>query len=323
MDMINSNKNFKSKQAKQLIMSTEEYSYFMRYLAIKEKLEIGNQEYLFLKRDQTDDVLNRNVIGKWSTVLESHLHLSVKINTNVWRQSLCTIFSQNISDLPTQSKIDRHVGHTRRLGEIFYELNSKTVDAIVTARAVENDLSDNVTKAIEEKTVDAVVANEWCIRGKTFESIVTPTNEMIADVDTSALNETMGNKSDLSNSEGESDMAANVLARGLTNSNEDESDADDENTLLSEATETKLSSTDKIVSFLTKTARKLRLNGEQYCCVAEYYDRCLKGIETRNQRTLFCDVQKIHQSKEASYDHINFLIKKLSNWKEQGFPEFQ
>ena len=76
--MNNSNKNFKSEPAKEILISTEEYSFFMRSLPVKEKLGIGSKKNLFLKRDQADENLNRNIIGK-GVLLESYHELDVKV----------------------------------------------------------------------------------------------------------------------------------------------------------------------------------------------------------------------------------------------------
>ena len=134
--MRNTNKLFRKETVRRVILSCDEFDYLLRYIALKEKLGLGEQEHLFLEMDQINEDVRKNVCSKWYVPLEKVIGMKIKLNSNVWRHSICTIFSQFVSDLRTQKSLDRHIGHTRRIAENFYEMQPKEIDANVTSHAI-------------------------------------------------------------------------------------------------------------------------------------------------------------------------------------------
>ena len=332
LEIMKSNKNFKNEAAKQLIMTYKEYTYMMRYLAIKENLKIGSQIYLFLKRNQTDENLNRNVIGKWHNVLETHLKLEVKINTRIWRQSMCTIFSEQVTDMVTQNSLDRHIGHSRKVAQLFYEIKCKMVDACVTSRAVDTVLESQgdgaenpkkttlVERVLDENPMTMKDFDEtpsiWQICAQTFKSECVPVDEI--------------------------KMKNEVISDNEHDENEDEDEQDDEDGRLLEKSASEvtavvpkavslahvntendfiggLPSKNFIFNFLIESARKKNLTVDQYRMVAEYFSDFISGSACKSFRELHTDIQAVQSNPRATYDHICHLLKKLNSWKENDY----
>ena len=298
LELMRSNKNYKTEAGKELILTYEEYWFFLRYLVIKEKIGAGDQEYLFLKRDQKNEILNRNIVGKWHCVLESHLKLDVKINTSVWRQSMCTIFSQEVTDMRIQGALDRHIGHSRKIAELFYELNCKVHDAVVTFRAVDDVLASNkVLNAESQNLLDDREYEDtvFQFKGLTFETELVPTTKEIE-------LKTMMEEDEI---EPEDEEAEDEPAATETENNSHFSDG--------------VPSEIFIYQFLLSSARKKNLSFDQYRVVAAFFRKSLIGEERGTLKDLHESVQRVELNPHANYNHVCHLIKKLHAWKEQGY----
>ena len=83
---------------------------------------------------------------------------------------------EKVSDLRVQAALDRHIGHSRRISELFYELNSKLVDAVVTFRAVDAVItSTSKLNKDSEKLLDTEEFKDtvFQFKGQTFETELT------------------------------------------------------------------------------------------------------------------------------------------------------
>ena len=159
VEIKNTNKNARTEGIKCLALSETELFCFVRYLRLKEKFGVGHQSLLFLMLDQESEKIRRNVMGKWNRYLESFLKLPIAINTNAWRKNLCTLFSKEVGDLESERSLDRHIGHSRKVAQIHYEIIQKENDAINVSEAV-----DRVIKVCKEGPQEfnlAVVSNQF------------------------------------------------------------------------------------------------------------------------------------------------------------------
>ena len=148
-EIKNTNKNARREGIKCLALSETELFCFVRYLRLKRKFGVGHQSLLFLMLDQETEKIRRNVMGKWNKYLESFLKLPIAINTNAWRKNLCTLFAKEVGDLESERSLDRHIGHSRKVAQIHYEIIQKETDAIMVSEAV-----DRVIKVCQDGTHD-------------------------------------------------------------------------------------------------------------------------------------------------------------------------
>ena len=223
---------------------------------------------------------------------------------------MCTLFSEKINDLRVQASLDRHIGHSRKIAELFYELNCKLVDAVVTFRAVDAVLSSTTELNQESKKIldetkfkDAV----FQFKGKTFETELIPCTEEIelAIQQVEPINEDEEDSMQTASQGATSSAVMNNLQFPI---------AELENDL-----EHDIPSETDVVQFLVNKARKRSLSIDQYRVVADFFLRGLRGQDRGTLKELHSDIQAVRENAHANYNHVCFLVKKLNSWKENSF----
>ena len=131
------NNNARTEGIKCLALSETELYCFVRSLRLKEKFGAGHQSLLFSLIGHEREENQRNVMGKWNKYLENHLKLPVAINTNAWRKNSCTLFSKDVGDLDSEKSLDRHIGHSRKVAQLHYEIIQKETDAMNVSERVD------------------------------------------------------------------------------------------------------------------------------------------------------------------------------------------
>ena len=314
--MRNTNKNFRKESVRRVILTCEEFDYLLRFVDLKQKLGLGDQNHLFLDMNQVDENVRKNVYSKWYVPLEKIIGMKIKLNTNVWRHSMCTIFAQYVSDLRTQKALDRHIGHTRRIAENFYELQPKEIDANVTSHAIDQllNLPSNYKGKLCEINNGSQVLQ--------LVSLEEETSEFAGEVTNNAED---AEGCDISSGESDKDDEDDDDDYGKDHDNQGSLKKRPKYLPFTHKVSTKgkeMPSIDLISTFLCNRPRKKQLTNQQYLVIAKYFYAQLLGKSVPNKTNLFHLVEEVDVINVTSYNHVCFLIKELEKWKRGGFCSY-
>lgn len=298
-ELRNTNKNFKTEGVRRVVLSENELFSFIRFFRIKQLLGVAHQTFLFQELDQTgDDAVRRNIMGKWNKYLERHLKLEVPINTNAWRKSICTIFAQKLEDIQVERSLDRHIGHSRNVARVHYEMIQKEMDACETSNAV-----DRVIK------------------------ISTDTNDEIKIIDASTEEMKEDDSSDVDSNDDDDDTSE-VDDESSGDSSEDEYMKPPKkkkqaplkvNLPLGSSLQIEdgVPSESLVNSFLRSRPQRQNFKKETYSIIANEFVRREKGLGKTTIAQLTKDVNK---NQPMKYGTVQFVMNTIYEWKNAGYP---
>ena len=242
--------------------------------------------------------------------------MKIKLNTNVWRHSMCTIFAQYASDLRTQKALDRHIGHTRRIAENFYELQPKEIDANVTSYAIDQllNLPSNYKGKLCEINNGSQVLQ--------LVSLEEETSEFAGEVTNNAED---AEGCDISSGQSDKDDEDDDDDYGKDHDNQGSLKKRPKYlpfTLKVSKKGKEMPSIDLISTFLCNRPRKKQLTNQQYLVIAKYFYAQLLGKSVPNKTNLFHLVEEVDVKNVTSYNHVCFLIKGLEKRKQGGFCSY-